>query len=63
MIEDPIARGILKFVRQLDGAADEDRLVEAAIARRWLDTSGAPTADGVRLIRSFEDLQRVSAPR
>jgi hypothetical protein len=57
MTDDSIAKGILKFVRQLDGG-DDDRVRSAAIARRWLDQSGAPTPDGERLIRSFEDLRR-----
>jgi hypothetical protein len=46
-------------VKLLDGGDTEDRVLEAAVARNWLDSRGAPTQDGRRLIRSFEPLLRV----
>ena len=59
MTDDVIARNILKFVRQLDGVENNDRLLEAAIAHRWLDRRGAPTPAGRKLIDSFDTLQRI----
>lgn len=63
MTDDAIAHDILKFVRQLDGGDSPESVLRAAIARRWLDTRGSPTPDGRRLIRSLDDLHRVSGPR
>jgi hypothetical protein len=60
--EDSIARSILKFVRQLDGCDSEERVLAAAIERRWLDKRGSPTPDGRRLIDSFETLNRIGRP-
>lgn len=59
MGDDAVRKDILKFVRLLDGGDTEDRVLEAAVARNWLDSRGAPTQDGRRLIRSFEPLLRV----
>ena len=60
MTEDAIAKTILKFVRQLDGAETDEGVLEAAITRRWIDNLGHPTPDGRELIRSFDDLGRFS---
>lgn len=62
MTDDVIAKTILKFVRQLDGAETDDRVLEAAIARRWLDKEGLPTPDGRRLIDEFDTLQKIGRP-
>lgn len=58
MTEDGIAKNILQFVRKLDGGDSEERVLKAAIARKWLDAKGAPTPEGRQLIRSFDDLGR-----
>ncbi len=55
--DDLIAKDILKFVRQLDGADTDERVLKSAIERRWLDIKGLPTPDGRSLIKSFDDLQ------
>ena len=62
MTDDAIAKNILKFVRQLDGADSDERVLASAIERRWLDRTGLPTPDGRRLIQSFDDLQRIGRP-
>ncbi len=62
MTDDAIAKNILKFVRQLDGDDTEERVLQAAIAHRWLDHHGLPTPDGRRLIDSFDTLQRIGRP-
>ncbi len=62
MTDDVIAKTILKFVRQLDGAETDDRVLEGAIARRWLDRQGLPTADGRKLIDEFDTLQNIGRP-
>ncbi|MCB2113202.1 MAG: hypothetical protein R3C42_03165 [Parvularculaceae bacterium] len=62
MTDDVIARNILKFVRQLDGVENNDRLLEAAIAHRWLDKNGLPTPAGRKLIDSFNTLERIGRP-
>ena len=60
--DDAIAKNILRFVRQLDGVENDERVLEAAIAHRWLDRKGNPTPDGRRLIDSFDMLQRIGRP-
>jgi len=60
--DDVIAKNILKFVRQLDGADTDELVLKSAIERRWLDRRGLPTADGRDLIRSFDDLQKIGRP-
>jgi hypothetical protein len=60
--DDAIARNILKFVRQLDGAETDELVLKAAIKRRWLNRKGVPTRDGRRLIQSFDDLQSIGRP-
>lgn len=60
--DDTIARNIKKFVRQLDGADTDEGVLEAAIARRWLDREGVPTDDGRRLIDEFDRLRRIGRP-
>jgi hypothetical protein len=62
MTDDVVAKNILKFVRQLDGAESDELVLQAAIERRWLDRRGLPTADGRELIKSFDDLQRIGRP-
>lgn len=62
MTDDPIARNILKFVRQLDGAETDEGVLKAAIRRRWLDSCGAPTADGRRLVDEFVTLENIGRP-
>lgn len=62
MTDDVITRSILKFVRQLDGVETDERVLEAAISHRWLDKKGAPTADGRKLIDSFDTLQKIGRP-
>ena len=59
MTDDVIAKSILKFVRQLDGAETDDRVLEAAIARRWLDRQGMPTPDGRRLVDEIDTLRNI----
>ena len=59
MTDDVIAKSILKFVRQLDGAETDDRVLEAAISRRWLDRQGMPTPDGRRLVDEFDTLRNI----
>lgn len=56
MTEDGIAKNILQFVRKLDGGDNDEGVLKAAIARKWLDAKGAPTPAGRQLIRSFDDL-------
>lgn len=63
MTDDLIAKNILKFVRQLDGADTDERVLEAAIAHRWLDRQGVPTTDGRKLIDSFDTLNQIHFPR
>ncbi len=60
--DDAIAKNILKFVRQLDGVENDERLLEAAIAHHWLDQKGVPTVDGRKLIDSFHTLQKIGRP-
>lgn len=62
MTDDVIARSILKFVRQLDGLDSDERLLEAAIAHRWLDKRGVPTPAGRKLIDEFDTLQKIGRP-
>lgn len=62
MTDDVIAKSILKFVRQLDGAETEELVLKSAIERRWLDRRGRPTSDGRRLIDEFDTLQRIGRP-
>ncbi|MFZ5617053.1 MAG: hypothetical protein ACOZAA_07015 [Pseudomonadota bacterium] len=62
MTDDAITRTIMKFVRQLDGADTDERVLEAAIAHRWLDRQGQPTPDGRKLIDEFDTLQRIGRP-
>ena len=62
MTEDALARKILKFVRQLDGGETDQRVLEAAVARRWLDARGRPTADGRRLVDEFDTLGSIGRP-
>jgi hypothetical protein len=60
--DDHIARNILKFVRQLDGAETDEGVLKAAIRRRWLDRHGAPTPDGRKLVDEFDTLHRIGRP-
>jgi hypothetical protein len=60
--DDAIAKNILKFVRQLDGADTDERVLEAAISRRWLDRRGRPTPDGRKLMSEFDMLQKIGRP-
>jgi hypothetical protein len=60
--DDVIAKNIMKFVRQLDGADTDELVLKSAIERRWLDRCGLPTADGRDLIKSFDDLQKIGRP-
>lgn len=62
MTDDAVTRNILKFVRQLDGFDTDERVLEAAIAHRWLDRQGLPTPDGRKLIDEFDTLQRIGRP-
>lgn len=62
MTDDTIAKNILKFVRQLDGADTDEGVLKAAIQRRWLDKRGLPTADGRRLMSEFDTLQKIGRP-
>lgn len=62
MTDDVITKHILKFVRQLDGAETEKSVIEAAIAHRWLDHRGKPTADGRRLVDEFDTLKSIGRP-
>ncbi len=62
MSDEVIANRILKFVCQLDGVEGKDNVLEAAIARRWLDHKGLPTADGRELVSSLNMLQRIGRP-
>ncbi|HOP20219.1 MAG TPA: hypothetical protein PLV61_03505 [Parvularculaceae bacterium] len=63
MSDDAIVRNILKFVRQIDGGETDESVLKSAIARRWIDTRGFPTADGRKLVSSFDDLNRFALPR
>ncbi|MEM6414805.1 MAG: hypothetical protein AAF720_09135 [Pseudomonadota bacterium] len=59
--KDAAVRGrIMRFMRQMHSETGEDALVQAAIDRSWLDTSGRPTPEGQRLVRAFNDLERFS---
>jgi hypothetical protein len=60
---DAIARTILKFVRQLDGGETEASVLEAAIARHWLNREGYPTPDGLKLIDEFVTMEKITRPR
>lgn len=62
MTDDAIAKNILKFVRQLDGADSDELVLKSAIERRWLDRKGLPTPDGRRLIDEFDVLQKIIRP-
>lgn len=62
MTDDLIARNILKFVRQLDGVDNDELVLKAAVAHRWLDKKGLPTPDGRRLIDSFATLEQIGRP-
>lgn len=62
MTDDAIAKNILKFVRQLDGVENDDCVLQSAIAHRWLDKKGLPTADGRKLIDSFDTLEKFVRP-
>ncbi|MEK7265382.1 MAG: hypothetical protein AAB227_04700 [Pseudomonadota bacterium] len=62
MTDDVIAKSILKFVRQLDGAGTDDRVLESAIAHRWLDGKGLPTPDGRKLIDEFDTMRKIGRP-
>lgn len=53
MTDDAIAKNILKFVKLLDGGDTDDRVMQAAIRRNWLDDLGEPTPDGRKMIHSF----------
>jgi len=59
---DTIARTILKFVRQLDGGDTEERVLEAAIARHWLNREGFPTPAGIKLIDEFVTMEKITRP-
>ncbi len=63
MTDDVIARTILKFVRQLDGGETEDRVLESAIARHWLNREGYPTPAGLKLIDEFVTMEQVTRHR
>lgn len=60
--DDAIAKNIMKFVRQLDGADSDELVLKSAIERRWLDRRGLPTPSGRRLIDEFDTLQRIGRP-
>lgn len=62
MTNDTIARTILKFVRQLDGGDTEERVLEAAIARHWLNREGFPTPAGIKLIDEFVTMEKITRP-
>ena len=59
MQRDAAAR-IIRFLRQMHAGDDEAALRRKAIEQCWLDETGAPTKDGERLVRAFDDLERVS---
>jgi hypothetical protein len=61
--DDAIARTILKFVRQLDGGETEERVLEAAIARHWLNREGYPTPEGIKLMDEFVTMEKITRPR
>ncbi len=63
MTDDTIARTILKFVRQLDGGETEERVLEAAIARHWLNRDGYPTPAGLKLMDEFVTMEQVTRAR
>lgn len=63
MTDEAITRTILKFVRQLDGGETEDRVLEAAIARHWLNREGYPTPAGLKLIDEFVTMEQVTRQR
>lgn len=60
MTDDAVARQILKFLRQMNSEDDDLTLVESAIHKAWLLEDGQPTQEGRQLIRSFEDIERVT---
>jgi hypothetical protein len=61
--DEAITRTILKFVRQLDGGETEDLVLEAAIARHWLNREGYPTPAGLKLIDEFVTMEQVARQR
>lgn len=63
MTDDAIARTILKFVRQLDGGDTEEHVLEAAIARHWLNPEGYPTPAGLKLMDEFVTMEQITRQR
>ena len=63
MTDDAIAKTILKFVRQLDGGETEESVLEAAIARHWLNHEGYPTPAGLKLMDEFVTMEKVTRAR
>ena len=61
MSEDHVTRRILRFLKLMHGAADDERIRQTAIDKAWLTPDGAPTPAGVELARSFEDIERASS--
>lgn len=59
MTYDVVTKGILKYVKLLDGASTEDGVIQAAIRRNWLDHLGEPTHDGRQMMRSFDRLSEI----
>jgi hypothetical protein len=49
--------GIVAFAAQIGGSEREAE--EKAIRRGWLDAEGAPTQDGLAMLREFGDQRRV----
>ncbi|MEZ5921515.1 MAG: hypothetical protein R3C60_09215 [Parvularculaceae bacterium] len=62
MTDEVITKHILKFVRQLDGFQSEERVLQSAIERCWLDKQGSPTLAGRNLIHSFDILEKAARP-
>ena len=60
MTDDAVAKRILKFLRQMNAEEDEDALLRDAVARAWLSADGRPTPSGRDMIKSFDDMERVT---
>ena len=60
MSDEVVTKRILKFLRQMNADDDDAALLRDAVARAWLSADGRPTATGREMVRSFDDLERVS---